>query len=72
MAGEDARRIAADAEEGGMAEGDEPAQPEREVEADRGQRQDRHARGQRDVEGLRRCCRRTSGIGEQQQRQQRC
>ena len=52
MGGKDSRRIAADAEERGMAERDQPAQAERKVQADRRKRQDGHARRQRDVEGL--------------------
>ena len=43
MGCENAGDIAAEAEEGGMAEGEEPAEAEREVEPDGGKRQ--HERG---------------------------
>jgi hypothetical protein len=39
MEGEDAHGIAADPEEGRMAEADQPAQPQRDVQPDRGQRE---------------------------------
>ncbi len=52
MKGQDAHRIAADAEEHRVAEADQPAKPQRDVQPDRGQRKDRRARGQRDGEGL--------------------
>src|SRR5690606_25947765 len=52
MLGQDAGRIAAYAEEGGVAEGDEAAEPKRDVETDRAERKNRDAGGQRHVELL--------------------
>ena len=68
MAGKDAGGITADAEERRVAEGDEPAEAERKVEADGGERQDRHARGERHIERL---VQQPGGErqGQQQQRQ---
>ena len=53
-----------------MAEGDQTTEAERKVEPDGGERQDRHARGERDIERLaeRLGCKRQ---GQQQQRQRR-
>jgi len=48
----DAGRIAAETEEGGMAEGDEATQAEREVETGRRQRQDGDTGCERHVERL--------------------
>jgi hypothetical protein len=52
MAGENAHGIAAETEEGGMAEGHQASEPQRDVEADAGQRQDGGAGGERDQERL--------------------
>jgi hypothetical protein len=52
MGGQHACNVAAKAEEGGMAEGDKAAEPEGDVEPDCGQRQDRYAGGERDIEGF--------------------
>jgi hypothetical protein len=52
VAGENAHGVAAQAEKRGVAEGDQTAMPERDVEADAGQRQDRGAGGERDEKRL--------------------
>jgi hypothetical protein len=52
VAGENAHGIAAETKEGRVAEGDQTAKPQRDVEADAGQRQDGGAGGERDEERL--------------------
>jgi hypothetical protein len=72
MGGEDAGGIAAEAEEGRVAEGHQSAKAKRDVEPDGGERQDRDARRQRDVERLAHWRTRRAGLASRQQRQQSC
>ncbi|MCY1239369.1 hypothetical protein D9M72_521610 [compost metagenome] len=52
MGGKDAGDIAAEPEEGCVAEGQQPAEPERQIEADGGKRQDDDAGRERHIEGF--------------------
>ncbi|MNI49697.1 hypothetical protein D3C73_1043180 [compost metagenome] len=55
MAGQDARRITADAEEGCVAERHEATETERQIETERCQRQNGDAGGERHVKRLAEC-----------------